>query len=481
MNVVILRDPDEAQRFLLQGLWLQRAVSPTAPTVRPALEWALEIAAGGQPLPPVGVVADLGHAAYGADRDARAPREPLAVPGLPPALMRTYEDHVLGKVYADWSFERAGDAMRRFHGSRDRARGLAYVVKQFRDRAGYGGVELSPGIIRTLLEGQPDDLLRRGWESLSAHGPMPLLVDLYETLIAAARRMAEVLALEDVIALEQRTALADMGQYVAHRQVLQTANRLEAGLPRHKVKPLAGRQEVPTRVLDEDTYPVGGFTSISTKGTVESLLHSQLAYMERDPQLRPDLFDVKYLRDELYYYSRDENQFLRRRRAFVFALYPDLVRARFKDPDLPVQRIVMALGLLLVAVRKLSEWLSTDALKFEFLLVQDKDAKPLAQEGALLEMLFREQIENGTVEVKHSADDIGRYADQRAQRALCHVLAVSAAPVDVRTDVAVTTDLTIRGPRPQVRVGYDEPAELPGDDPVESWTATLERLLMVWV
>src|SRR6476661_7911709 len=209
MNVVILRDPDEVQRFLLQGLWLQRAVPPTAATVRHVLEWALEVAAGGQPLPPVGVVADLGHAAFGADRDTRAPREPVVIPGLPPALMRTYEDHVLGKVYADWSFERASDAMRRFHG-RDRARGLAYVIKQFRDRGGYGGVEMSPGIIRSLLDAPPDDLLRRGWESLSTYGPLPLLIDLYEQLIATARRMAEVLALEDVIALEQRTALADM-------------------------------------------------------------------------------------------------------------------------------------------------------------------------------------------------------------------------------------------------------------------------------
>ncbi|MBO0697434.1 MAG: hypothetical protein J2P46_03505 [Zavarzinella sp.] len=480
MSVVILRDPDEAQRFLLQGLWLQRAVPPGAATVRHVLEWTLEIAAGGQPLPPIGMIADFGHAAYGADRDARAPREHLIVPGLPPALMRTYEDHVLGKVYADWSFERASDAMRRFHG-RDRARGLAYVVRQFRDRGGIGGVEMSPGIIRSLLEAQPDDLLRRGWESLSAHGPVPLLIDLYEQLIAAARRMAEVLATEDVIALEQRTALADMGQYVAHRQVLQIANRLEAGLPRHKVKPLAGRQEVPTRVLDEDTYPVGGFASISTRGSIESLLQSQLAFMERDPESRPDLFDVKYLRDELYYYSRDENQFLRRRRAFLFYLYPDLVKARFKDPDLPAQRIVLLLGLLLTAVRKLSEWLSTDALKFEFLLVQDKDAKPLAQEAALLEMLFREQIENQTVEVRHFAEDPAAYADRRAQRTMCHALAVSTGRADVRTELAIGTGLTVRGPKPEVRIGYEAPTEIPADDPVESWTLTLERLLMLWV
>ncbi len=151
MRIEILRDPEQAQRFLLQGLWLQRTSPPVASTVKPILEWAIEIAASGQPLLPLGVIADLGHAAYGADRDPRATREQSLLPGLPPTLMRTYEDHVLGKVYADWSFERASDAMRRFQG-RDRAIGLAYLIRQFRDRAGLGGVELSPGVIRGLLE-----------------------------------------------------------------------------------------------------------------------------------------------------------------------------------------------------------------------------------------------------------------------------------------------------------------------------------------
>src|SRR5262249_41207132 len=153
--------------------------------------------------------------------------------------------------------------------------------------------------------------------------------------------------------------------------------RLEAALPRHKVRPRSGRQEVPTRVLDEDTYPVGGFSSLSTRGSVESLLHSQLAFMEK--QDRPDLFDIKFLRDELLYYSRDDNQFLRRRRTFVFALFPDLVQARFKDAALPFQRIVLLVALLVVAVRKLSEWLSTDALYFKFVFMGEKDPGPLAE------------------------------------------------------------------------------------------------------
>ena len=175
--------------------------------------------------------------------------------------------------------------------------------------------------------------------------------------------------------------------------MIQSTAALMAALPRHKVQPQSRRHDVPTHVLDEDTYPVGGFSSISNRGSVESLLHSQLAYMDEE---RPDLFDMKYLRDELLYYARDENQFLRCRRTFVFVFYPDLVTTRFKDVNLPWQRIILLLGLTLAITYKLIEWLSTDALVFEFLFLADDDAVPLGGEKALLEMILREQTANGT-------------------------------------------------------------------------------------
>ncbi len=474
-----LRDLDAARQFVVQGLWLQRFAPPAAAGVRPALEWALEVAAGGQPLPPVGFVADLGHVLLGSDRDAR-PRDAAGQPGLPGGLARTYEDLVLGKVYADWTVERAGDALRRYHG-RDRARGVAFVVNQFRERAEVGGVLLSPAVLKGLLDAPADEVLSRGWDSLG-RGVQPLLVELYEGLIAAARRVAEVLGPEDVFELEHGTALAELGQRVALRQVLQTAARLEAGLPRHKPRPHASPREVPTRVLDEDTYPVGGFASIATRGTIESLLHSQLAFMEPPTTPRPDLFDIKFVRDELLYYSRDENQFLRRRRSFVVALLPDLARARFKDVDLPTQRVVLALGLLVVLVRKLTEWLSADALAFEFLFVADGEAQPLAHEEALLAMVFREQLANGTVRLARAAsvDAAGKVVAERARRSLCHALAVGTGGSGLTAEGAGAGRLVIAGPRPRL-VAADGEVPTDGDDAWEAWQQALERLLERWV
>lgn len=487
MNILELRDLDEAREFVLQGLWLQRTVVPHGHTVRDVLAWSLEIVANGQPLPPVGMVADFGRVALSLDRDTRSQRDALTIPNWSRELAPRYEDYVLGKIYADWTFERAGDALRRYAGptrEQDRRRGLAYLIKQFRERAGFTAVEMAPGVLRGMLDENPDQLLIQGWELIKDDGPDTLLLRMYRECIDACRRMAELLAVEDVIALEQRTALADMGQYVAHRQVLQVASRLEEFLPLQKVRPLQGRREVPTRVLDEDTYPVGGFTSISNRGSIESLLHSQLAYMEPVGSFDgPDLFDIKFLRDELYYYSRDENQFLRRRRAFVFALWPDLARARFKDPELPCQRIVLLLGLLLTITRKLIDWLSEDALHIEFLIVSEGVTKPLAHEVELLTMLLAEQIENGTVSIQPVGNTAALRArcEELARRAMCHCLTMNVEPMELSVDHAVVTQIVIDGPEPKVGTDDETPASLEADDPMEAWGKTVLHLLQLWV
>jgi hypothetical protein len=475
-----LRDAGLARRYLLQGLWLQRARPPAAQAVRPALEWALEIAAGGRPLPPVGFVADLGHTALGADPAAPAGPEPLAAAGLPAGLARTYEDHVLGKVYGDGTFERAAAALRRFRG-RERARGLAFLIDQFRQRAEVGGVHLSPALLKGLLAEPGEQLLAEGWESLGQDGLLPLLPELYESLIAGTRRLAEVLGPEDVFELEHGTALDELGQRVALRQVLQMADRLESALPRHRPRPRGARREVPTRILEEDTYPVGGFASIATRGSVESLLHSQLAYME--DQERPDLFDVKFLRDELLYYARDENQFLRRRRTFVLAFFPDLAGARFKDAELPCQRIVLLLALVVAAVRRLAEWLSADALGFDLLFVADAEPGPLAPERALLQTLLREPIARGSVLLggAASAAAADRHCALAARRSLVHALSLAAADRPLEAEGAEVTRLRLDGPRPAFACPDGPVALAEAEGPVEAWATALEALLRRWV
>lgn len=468
-----LADPDQARRFVVQGLWLQRVFVPRVQTVEAILDWALEIAGSGEPLPPVGFVADVGHVVF--QERMREREEMPHVPGWSESLSRTYEDYALGKLYADSACERAGAALCQYR-DRDRVKGLAFFVNQCRQRAGFGGVLMSPAVLKTLRERPAEEVLALGWESLQQKSVMPLLFELYQELIHAVRQASGLLGPEDVFELEHRTALAGFSQRLALRQVLQVAASLETSLPTQRLRPIPRRHEVATRILDEDTYPVGGFSSISTRGTIESLLHSQLAYMESEGE-RPDLFDIKFLRDELLYYARDENQFLRRRRTFLFALYPDLVQARFKDPEVPWQRLVLALGFTVAIVRRLIDWLSTDALVFEFLFLE-RGTEPLGPEQALLEMIWREQIVNGTVIVKKMPEArLASYCVERGRRSLCLGLILCSQLVKEELPL---DRMALDGPRPQLIVGEELFGAI-DDSVLETWARQLQALLQAWL
>ncbi len=478
-----LRNAEEARCFLLQGLWGQRVLPPRPGRVRPVLQWALEIASAGQDLPPLGFLADLGHVAFGEPSNEPA-ASVLALPSLTlpapwMALLRTYEDHVLGKFYADWTFSRASDALRRYKG-RDQVRGLAFVLRQFAERAGFQGVRLSPGVLKSLLEAPANEVHAQGWESLERDGLHPALMPQYEMLIAAARRTAEVLGPEDISQLERGTALKPEGEQLAERHVLRAAHLLEESLPRHRFRPRRHRGDVPTHILDADTYPVGGFASLATRGSIESLLHSQLAYLEDDQ--RPDLFDIKFLRDELLYYARDENQFRRRRRTFVFVLYPDLDQTRFKDRGLDYQRGVLLLALLYVIVRKLAAWLSADALSFRFLFIIEDGNDPLQAERALLASLLTEEIAHGSVQlVMEPENKLVELCAAWAQRSLCHTLLIDVRPRQLNVGDTTIHCLRIDGPRPAFGAADSELLVPESEEPLASWGDVLQEILQRWI
>jgi hypothetical protein len=259
----------------------------------------------------------------------------------------------------------------------------------------------------------------------------------------------DLLAPADIFELERGTALAEFGQRLALRQVLRAGQLLAGDLPPKRPRLISRRRQVATRLLTEDAYPVGGFSSISTKGTIESLLHSQLVFLERGA--RPDLFDIKFVRDELLYYSRDENQFLRRRTTLLVVLAADLVAARTKDASLPYQRIVLTLGLLLALAATLREWLSDEALELLFVLPSVAGQQPLADEQALLELLFADQIELGTARVESApAERLPQIIAARGQRSLVRAVVVAASETPLPCDAAEPIRLLIAAPQPHL-------------------------------
>lgn len=467
-----LRNPEAARRHVLSGLWLSRTCAPGVETASRVIGWLQAIASEGHGIPPVGFLADLATLVLGS-HDAPPPIGARELPGVDLGLLRRYEDYCLGKLYSNLSFERASDAVLRYPAA-DRGRGLCYLTERLLSQIDFPGIALNPAALRSLQELPGEELLRQAWQSLSEFGLDETAAGQWTSLIDCVKDAGDLLGPADIFELERGTALAEFGQRLALRQVLKAAALLVEDLPLKRPRLVSRHRHAATQLLTEDAYPVGGFSSISTKGTIESLLHSQLVYLERGE--RPDLFDIKFVRDELLYYSRDENQFLRRRTTLLIVLSADLVTARAKDPSLPYQRIVLTLGLLLALAMRLREWLSDEALELHVILPSAGN-KPLAAEQDLLQLLFGDQIETGTATVECApVERLQAIAAAHRKRSLVRTVFVSAteAPIPAGLDNAIR--LLVATPQPHL----DETGQAPfwSNEPgPTAWAATLRELL----
>jgi hypothetical protein len=462
VSLAELRNLDDAKAWLLAGLATPRTAALTAVTLPMALAVVLETASQGEPILPVAFVIDLTHILLGRSRAPFVTTEPR---------LRHYDDDLLGKLDADWTIERAADAIKAYAPA-DRIRGIAYVARQLRHRLGIAGTSFSPAVVRTLVGEKPDAVLAE-----IAQSPSNDLAERQrDELVSAFRRAAELLGPDDVAALEQRTALADLGQYVAHRQIVQMTTRLGDRLPTRPVRPRAGRRDVPTKVRDDDHYPVGGYSSIGTKGSIESLLHSQLAFLE--PGRGPDLFAIRFVRDELFYYSRDENQFLRRRRTFAIVLDPSLAKARFKDAEAPVQRIVFALTAVVLLARTLDAWLTADALTIDLV----GPPQGLEHEWDLLAVLLRPMIERGTVRLfRFTPPQIVDHLDRTARASESHALVLGNDATRLDREGTVGTMIDLAEPTPTFTDSRGDFHAWTDDDAESAWVEAIVAVLAEWV
>ena len=276
-----LRDLD-AQRYVLEGLWLQRAVKPTAATVRPPWNgrWRSPPAAtrcrrsgssrtsGTSPSAPTPNTAHEG---------ARC-RSPAGRPTLGRTLRGPRPRQALRRLDVRAGRRRPAASTRARTGPRARLR------RQPDPRAGrHRRRDAPPGGHPRAAQHQPGRGARRRVGRADARRPVAAArCRLYEALVAAGRRMAEVLAKEDIVALEQRhRARPTWGSTSRHRQILpdhRAARDRAPGAPGQAARrpqggadPRPRRGPVPGRRLHLDLH----------RGSIESLLHSQLAYMER--------------------------------------------------------------------------------------------------------------------------------------------------------------------------------------------------------
>lgn len=417
----------DAEDWVAAGLGLSRLVPPGEEAASRCGKWILKTMAERLDLPPVGVIADLGSLLLGGTLDPL--RTASALPDEDRALvsaMRRYEDAVLGRLAADSRLVTAGFAVARLPKPMH-SDAVGLLVASVLHRIGYdAGFEVEPGVVRALTEKTPRETAQRGFTVLRDRNDVRArLTEGYSALVRCAQKTRDLLGDADLFALENLTILGSLTQRLAIADVLRAEEVLALAIPRRLPRKARKEGSTATHLEDESVYPVGGFSSMSTSGSIENLVTSELIYMNPPGQESEgvDLFDMRYVEGELLYYTRDEAIFVRRRRQIVFAIDPQLVRSRVKDQGLPWQRIVLVLAVLVTVTKKLVELLGTEDLDIRVVFIPEKGKIPLADEQALTDLLFGEWKDRGIASILEATwPEIATSTTEAARRALVEIV-----------------------------------------------------------
>jgi vWA domain found in the FtsH ternary systems/N-terminal helical region fused to the FtsH ternary system vWA domain len=427
-------------------------------------------------LPPPGVIADIATLLTG----ARAPIAAGATTAADEALrtaIRAYDDDVLVRLTGGAGFD---DVLAAYAhaAAADRTAAVALVVAAVCERAGFAGVSVSPAALRRALARPRDERAAAGRDGLHGGPTARRLADAYHRLARGARQCRALVDDREVFAVDHLAVLRDLGSRMTAAHIGASAAAIARRLPRRLPVSRELRGQRDTRLADDTLYPAGGFASITaggaTTGNIENLVTSELVYMEDDEPI--DLFSLRYVEGELLHYTRDDSVFRRHRHLIAIVLGADLDDARVKDRDLPWQRLILALGLVVAAIRWLADQLGDQALTVHVgfppqLLAEERQIVALLLEGeiargtvVIVEQPWRETIElavdaGGTAIADVVVVSLGDPPELPIGLRALHVHLAGAAPV--------VTELAPRpGPHPEA-----------GAEPWSAWCEGAEDLL----
>lgn len=390
-------DAQRAEGFLAACLTLARAPVHTPTWAGLAFE-TLEVTYGERPLvvAPT-LVFDL-TVLLGGER--LSPIHPSAPQPVRDAL-RAYEDHVLAQLTSDRRWSRVSEGVVAAPKELKSA-AVAMVASQLLQRlTGDAGTGVSQAIVRRVATQSTAELLELGRASLESPELAARIVEGFQMLAKGARRARELLTDAEVFVVENIASLKTLGARVALTQLATAAQRVEERLPARLRGHVFEDGDAPTALEEDSAFPVGGFSSIATVGSLENLVTSELIYMDDDGAPRPDLFDVRFVEGELLYYARDESVAVRRRRRVTLIFDSTLTAARTLDPKATYQRLVWLLASMTALIRKLAVWFDTEALTFEFVFIKGQSAS-LTEEFGVASLVLREFKERGQVELREA-------------------------------------------------------------------------------
>jgi hypothetical protein len=487
-----LRTAEEVASWLAVGLALRRVAPPEGAMEAGgsddlAVARALAVCANELPaLPPPGVIADIATLLTGVRLGAGSSftdlglGTDLASAGTDDALrtaIRAYDDDVLARLTSTPRFDdvlaayaHAADA--------DRAAAVALVVAAVCERAGFAGVAVSPGALRRALARSRDERAAAGLAGVHGGPAAQRLAEAYHRLARGARQCRALVDDREVFAVDHLAVLRDLGGRMTAAHIGAAAASITQRLPRR----LPGRRELrglhETRLADDTLYPAGGFASITpggaTTGNIENLVSSELVYMDDDEPI--DLFSLRYVEGELLHYTRDDSVFRRHRHLIGIVLGADLDDARVKDRDLPWQRLILALGLVVAAIRWLAEQLGDEALTVHLTF----PPRLLAEECQIVSLLLEGEIAHGTVVIaERSWHETVALAAGAAGTAIADLVVISLGDKPELPKGLRALHIDLAGAAPVVTELAPRPGPVPeaGPDPWSAWCEGAEDLL----
>jgi hypothetical protein len=214
----------------------------------------------------------------------------------------------------------------------------------------------SPAVLRPLLE----SLSAVQAHALTGSGGLAAVVDAARDLGEIARaRIVEggppLLLQDELWELSRLDQIPSAAMRLALRTVHRTMDGIGPMAPALIARLRDRRQDVMVDDVVDDAFPAGGFDAMSTRGVLENIVRSEVAYVGVGADLDaagrptgPDLFDVRFVEGELLYYTRDESPLLERRRQLVVRI-DEVERLRHKLRELPSQTIVLVEAVVLLA------------------------------------------------------------------------------------------------------------------------------------
>lgn len=282
------------------------------------------------------------------------------------------------------------------------------IVRRRSESTGVGA--LDAGALRRIVGRPAAELRTRGAAALLSSGRRVGLTARYEALAGHGARGGELITKADLVLAENAPVLRSRAARTGVRQLVGATEAIALRVPRFLRHKGARGDAVTSRIRDEGSYPMGGFSSVSTAGSLESVVSSELAYLTPGADLVDDLFTVRWALGELLYYTRDESVTSRPRTTVSVHFSGDLALARRKDRDAPYQRATLALGAVCVLVARAAHLLRGESLRcrlvFDRALAPERDVIALAlvreRAAKLVEIEVGEEAEVVAFEAEES-------------------------------------------------------------------------------